>query len=120
MGHDDDNNDFDEDVEEFGIGGGRGEEIDFLGGFGGERNALIFRDEGSDAVLSYSLMRFVRSSLEVIDTRASRSSDGNWQRRLTDVPHNSPESSLSFVFGFCVFFLCLVSKHKKILLNGFV
>ena len=30
------------------------------------------------------------------------------------------ESSLSFVFGFCVFFLCLVSKHKKILLNGFV
>ena len=86
MGHDDDNNDFDEDVEELGIGGGRGEEIDFLGGFGGERNALIFRDEGSDAALSYSLMRFVRSSLEVIDTRASRSSDGNWQRRLTDVP----------------------------------
>ena len=79
MGHDDDNNDFDEDVEELGIGGGRGEEIDFLGGFGGERNALIFRDEGGDAALSYFLMRFVRSSLEVIDTRASRSSNGNWQ-----------------------------------------
>ena len=30
------------------------------------------------------------------------------------------ESDLSFVFGFCVFFLCLVSKYKKILLNGFV
>ena len=30
------------------------------------------------------------------------------------------ESGLSFVFGFCVFFLCLVSKHKKILLNGFM
>ena len=97
MGHDDDNNDFDEDVEEFWIGGGRGEEIDFLGGFGGERNALIFRDEGSDAVLSYSLMRFVRSSLEVIDTRASRSSDGNWQRRLTGVPHNSPSFNNSSV-----------------------
>ena len=30
------------------------------------------------------------------------------------------EFGLSFVFGFCVFFLCLVSKHKKILLNGFM
>ena len=77
MGHDDDNNDFDEDVEELGIGGGRGEEIDFLGGFDGERNALIFRDEGSDMALSYSSMRFTRSSLEVINTRAYRSSNGN-------------------------------------------
>ena len=90
MEHDDDDDDFDEDVEDLGIVGGRGgEEIDFLGGFGGERNALIFRDEGGDAALSYSSMRFARSSSEVIDTRASRSSDGNWQRRLTDVPHNS-------------------------------
>ena len=72
--HDDD---FNEDVEELGIGGGRGEEIDFLGGFDGERNALIFRDEGSDMALSYSSMRFTRSSLEVINTRAYRSSNGN-------------------------------------------
>ena len=47
MEHDDDDDNFDEDVEELGIGGGRGEEIDFLGGFGDERNALIFRDKGS-------------------------------------------------------------------------
>ena len=95
---DDDDDDFDEDVEEFGIGGGRGgEEIDFLVGFGGERNALTFRDEGGDAALSYSSMRFARSSSEVIDTRASRSSDGNWQRRLTDVPHNSPSFNNSSV-----------------------
>ena len=92
----------------------------FSGGFDGERNTLIFRDEGGDVALFYSSMRFTRSLLEVIDTRASRSSDSNWQRRLTDVPHNSLESDLSLVFGFCVFFLCLVSKHKKILLNGFV
>ena len=108
MEHDDDDDDFDEDVEDLGIRGGRGEEIDFLGGFDGERNALIFIDEGDDAALSYFSMRFARSSSEVIDTRASRSSDDNWQRRLTDVPHNSPEFGLSFVFGFCVFFLCLV------------
>ena len=121
MEHDNDNDDdFDDNVEELGIGGGRGEEIDFLGGFGGDRNALIFKDEGGDAAFLYSSMRFTRSSSEVIDTRAFRSSDDNWQRRLTDVPHNSLESSLSFVFGFCVFFLCLLSKHKKILLNGFV
>ena len=92
----------------------------FSRGFDGERNALIFRDKGSDTALLYSSMRFARSLLEVLDTRKSRSSDSNWQRRLTDVPHNSPESDLSFLFGFCVFFLCLVSKHKKILLNGFV
>ena len=98
MEHDEDDDDFDEDVEEFGIGGGRGgEEIDFLVGFGGERNALTFRDEGGDAALSYSSMRFARSSSEVIDTRASRSSDGNWQRRLTDVPHNSPSFNNSSV-----------------------
>ena len=47
MEHDDVDDKFDEDVEELGIGGGRGEEIDFLGGFGDERNALIFRDKGS-------------------------------------------------------------------------
>ena len=100
MEHDDDDDDFDDDVEELGIGvgGGRGgEEIDFLVGFGGERNALTFRDEGGDAALSYSSMRFARSSSEVIDTRASRSSDGNWQRRLTDVPHNSPSFNNSSV-----------------------
>ena len=45
--HDDGDNDFDEDVEELGIGGGRGEEIDFLGGFDGERNTLIFKDENA-------------------------------------------------------------------------
>ena len=61
MEHDDDDDDFNEDVEELGIGGGRGEEIDFLGGFNGERNALIFRDKGGVAALSYSLMRFARS-----------------------------------------------------------
>ena len=70
---------FRDNVEELGIGGGRGEEIDFLGGFGGERNALIFRDEGGDAAFLYSSMRFTRSSSEVIDTRAFRSSDDNWQ-----------------------------------------
>ena len=47
MEHDDVDDKFDEDVEELGIGGGRGKEIDFLGGFGDERNALIFRDKGS-------------------------------------------------------------------------
>ena len=64
--------------------------MDFLVGFGGERKALIFRDEGGDGALSYSSMRLARSSSEVIDTRASRSSEGNWQRRLTDALHNSP------------------------------
>ena len=64
--------------------------MDFLVGFGNERKALIFRDEGGDGALSYSSMRLARSSSEVIDTRASRSSEGNWQRRLTDALHNSP------------------------------
>lgn len=68
-------------------------EIGFLVDLGSERNALIFKEDGGVAVAtrSYSSMRFARSSSEVIETSASRSSVGNWQRRLTAVdPHISP------------------------------
>ncbi|GLT36628.1 hypothetical protein SLA2020_109930 [Shorea laevis] len=67
----------------------RGGDVDFLVDFGSERKALIFREEGGDAKRSYSSMRFARSSSEVIDTRASRSSAGNWHRKHTAVPHIS-------------------------------
>lgn len=50
-----------------------GEEI-FLGS---ERKALIFKEDGGDATRSNSSMRFARSSSEVIETKASRSSVGN-------------------------------------------
>lgn len=49
----------------------------FLMDLGGERKALIFRDAGGDATRSYSSMRLARSSSEVTDTKASRSSVGN-------------------------------------------
>lgn len=63
-----------------------------LGGVGGERKALIFSDE----TRSYSSMRFARSSSEVMETRASRSSEGNWQRRcLTEAPQSSSSFSNS-------------------------
>ena len=65
-------------------------EIGFLVDFGSERKALIFKEDGGDATRSYSSMIFARSSSEVIETSASRSSVGNWQRRLTAVPHISP------------------------------
>lgn len=61
-----------------------------LSDFGNERKALIFKEEGKDATRSYSSMRFARSSSEVIETKASRSSVGNWQRKLTAEPHSSP------------------------------
>ena len=65
-----------------------------LGGVGGERKALIFSDE----TRSYSSMRFARSSSEVMETRASRSSEGNWQRRcLTEAPQSSSSFSNSSV-----------------------
>lgn len=66
---------------------------------GGERNALIFIDEEGEAARSYSSMRFARSSSEVTETRASRSSLGNWQRKLTEVevPQSSPNFNSSSV-----------------------
>jgi len=83
--HDDD----DEEEDDFEIGdsngdtdgGGDGEIL--LSDFGGERNALIFNEEVEDATQSYSSMRFARSSSDLMETKASRSSVGNWQRRLT-------------------------------------
>lgn len=57
---------------------------------GAERKALILKDDdGTTAARSYSSMRLARSSSEVIDTKASRSSVGNWHLKLTDDPHIS-------------------------------
>lgn len=67
-----------------------GGETSFLVDLRGERKALIFIEEGGDATRSYSSMRFARSSSEVIETSASKSSVGNWQRRLTADPYISP------------------------------
>lgn len=53
---------------------------------GSERNALILRDDA--VTLSYSSIRFFRSSSVVIETNASRSSVGNLHRKLTDDPHS--------------------------------
>lgn len=66
---------------------------------GGERNALIFNDEEGEAARSYSSTRLARSSSEVTETRASRSSLGNWQRKLTEieVPQSSPNFNKSSV-----------------------
>ncbi|RWV81689.1 hypothetical protein GW17_00056862 [Ensete ventricosum] len=59
-----------------------------------KRKARIFRGEGrSRLAMSYSSTRLARSSSEVTETRASRSSVGSWHRRLT-APH--PHNSLSF------------------------
>lgn len=66
-----------------------GGDADFLANFG-SRKALIFKEDGGDATRSYSSMRFARSSSEVMETRASRSSAGNWHRKHTAVPHISP------------------------------
>ena len=58
-------------------GGGDGEIL--LSDFGGERNALIFNEEVEDTTQSYSSMRFARSSSDLMETKVSRSSVGNWQ-----------------------------------------
>lgn len=47
----------------------------FLADLGSERKALILR--GGEEARSYSSMRLERSSSEVIDTKASRSSVGS-------------------------------------------
>lgn len=87
-----------EEEEEREEGGG---EMFLVYNFGGERNALILKlnDEGGEAARSYSSMRLARSSSEVMETRASRSSLGNWQRKLTqtDVPHSCPNLNNSSV-----------------------
>ena len=49
----------------------------FLTDLGGERKALILRADCGEAVRSYSSTRFARSSSEVIDTNASKSSVGS-------------------------------------------
>lgn len=49
----------------------------FLDDFGRERKALIFKEAGGEATRSYSSRRLARSSSEVIETRASKSSVGN-------------------------------------------
>lgn len=49
----------------------------FLIDLRGKRNALIFNGDEDEAARSYSSMRFNRSSSEVTDTNASRSSLGN-------------------------------------------
>lgn len=87
---DEEEDDFEKDDDGDGDGDGEEEEEEtLLSDFGGERKALTFK-EVEDATRSYSSMRFARSSSEVIETNASRSSVGNWQRRLTAEPHNSP------------------------------
>ena len=80
----DEDDDFEEEADD------EGGEIGFLVDLGSERKALIFKEDGGDATRLYSSRRLARSSSEVIETRASRSSVGNWQRRLTAVPHISP------------------------------
>lgn len=78
-----------EEAEEAVEGGGD----DFLVDLGAERKALILTDVGSAAAAaarSYSSMRLARSSSDVIETNASKSSDGNWHLRFTEVPHISP------------------------------
>lgn len=54
---------------------------------GVDRNAFIFSDE--EAARSYSSMRFARSSSDLMEIRASRSSVGSWHLKLTSVPHRS-------------------------------
>lgn len=74
------------------------EEVDEDIFLGSERKALIFKEDGQ-WTRSYSSMRFARSSSEVIETKASRSSVGNWHRRLTltVAPHISPSFNNSSV-----------------------
>lgn len=65
---------------------------------GGEMNALIFNGSCGFAVRSYSSIRLTRSSSEVMETKASRSSAGNWQRRcVTDEPQSSSSFGSSSV-----------------------
>ena len=95
---DDEDEEAEEDEEEYADfetdGGGVAESL--FGGLGGERKTLIF--SGDAAARSYSSMRLARSSSEVMDTKASRSSAGNWQRRcLTAEPHSSSSFSMSSV-----------------------
>lgn len=82
MDEEDDFEDEDDDDDE-------GGQTDFLVDFGGDKKALIFKEDGGDARRSYSSTRLARSSSEVIETSASRSSVGNWQRRITAVAHIS-------------------------------
>lgn len=87
-----------------------GGDDDFLGVLGAERKALIFRDDGEGGsaasasaaaagadAWSYSSIRFARSSSEVIETNASRSSVGNWHLRITEVPHISPSFAINSI-----------------------
>lgn len=88
---DDDDDDTEEEDEDADFNGGM---ETFLGDFGGERKALILSDE----TRSYSSMRLARSSSEVMETRASRSSEGNWQRKcLTEAPQSSSSFSNSSI-----------------------
>ncbi|GER51554.1 ragB/susD domain protein [Striga asiatica] len=62
------------------------------GDFRAERNALIF---GGAEARWYSSIRFARSSSDVTDTSASRSSVGNWHLRFTEAPHISASFTTS-------------------------
>lgn len=65
------------------------------GGWSGVRKALTLCWESlSRPATSYSSRRLARSSSEVTETSASRSSVGCWHRRLTGTPH--PQSSVIF------------------------
>ena len=56
--------------------------------FGGFRKTLIFIGD-EEETRSYSSIRFARSSSEVTETSASRSSVGSWHRIVTVDPHIS-------------------------------
>lgn len=68
-----------EDDDDDGNANGGGEIVDFLdppADFGGFKKALIFNGD-EEETRSYSSIRFARSSSEVIETSASRSSIGS-------------------------------------------
>lgn len=54
-----------------------GGDTTFFVDFGGNKKALILRDDDIVEPRSYSSIRLAKSSSDVIDTRASRSSFGN-------------------------------------------
>lgn len=54
-----------------------GGETTFFVDLGGNKKALILRNDDGVEAPSYSSIRFDKSSSDVIDTRASRSSFGN-------------------------------------------
>lgn len=82
---------------------------------GGEMNALIFNGTCGDAVRSYSSIRLTRSSSEVMETKASRSSAGNWQRRcVTDEPQSSSSfGSSSVTIAITVISICKKQFHYQ-------